>query len=184
MNAFDKVACIAAALQMHETRLRRFVAARVNAELVDDVRQAAALRAIERAATLRDRDRVVPWLYRIHANAATDALRKSASDRRLAEALEQQAEPVAPANEDWCGCSIAQTRRLSPKYAAILDMVDLRGLSLTEASQVLNISINNATVRLHRARAALKKRLFDHCGVTSVHACVDCRCTIDGCCSI
>jgi RNA polymerase sigma-70 factor (ECF subfamily) len=37
-------------------------------------------------------------------------------------------------------------------------------------------------VRLHRARTALKARLKQHCGTTSVGSCVDCGCDERGCC--
>lgn len=182
MAGIDARARVASALRAHDTKLKRLVATRVPPDVVDDVRQDAALRAIEKAETLRDPERILPWLYRIHENAALDAMRKSASNRRLLDAARREAVPFEPEVVEWCRCSIAQSRLLKPNYAAILDLVDIRGLSLADAARVLNTSINNATVRLHRARAALKKRMLDHCGVTSVNACADCRCVHEGCC--
>ena len=122
-------------------------------------------------------------LLNIHANAANDIFRKSASEQRLLKAVEKQADSTVPAASDWCRCSVVQSQQLRPTYASIIDLVDIRGASLAEAAKALNISSNNATVRLHRARAALKKQLLEHCGVTSVQACSDCRCVYDGCCT-
>ncbi|MEM7120615.1 MAG: sigma-70 family RNA polymerase sigma factor [Pseudomonadota bacterium] len=183
MTELDRRARIATALRAHSTKLRRYVASRVPSDVVDDICQAAALRSVEKAATLRDPERVLPWLYRIHANAANDALRRLAADRRLLEAVEREVDPIEVPAEPVCGCSVAQTRQLSANYASILELVDICGMSLAEAAQALGISVNNATVRLHRARAALKKQLLEHCGVTSVNACAECRCVFDGCCA-
>lgn len=158
------------------------MASRVGPDDVDDVLQIAALRAIERAGDLRDPALVLRWLYRVHANIVIDLGRKTASERRLLEAMALEAEPVAGRDEPVCGCSIALARQLSANYAAILDLVDIAEGSLTQAARTLDISVNNATVRLHRARAALKKRMLEHCGVTSPSACSDCRCVYKGCC--
>lgn len=179
----DPKDCVVAALRTHSAELKRYVRGRVPSDDVDDVLQVAALNAVERADTLRDPARVLPWLYRIHANVAIDAGRKRSSERRMIEAITVEAEPVANEAATGCGCSVAQAQKLSPNYASILNLVDIGGVPLSEAAQALNISINNATVRLHRARAALKKRLLEHCGVTSLRACEDCRCSYEGCCA-
>lgn len=183
MSEPDPRARIASALRAHDAQLRRFVAARVPPETVDDVRQAAALRAIEKAGTLQQPERVLAWLFRVHASVAKDALRKSASERRLLQAVEAEVDRTEPMEPELCRCSVVQSRQLSPNYASILDLVDIRGRSLSEAAEALKISVNNATVRLHRARAALRRKMFEHCGVTSARACSDCRCVYEGCCA-
>ena len=186
MAESDPRACVAAALRAHRGALRRYVASRVPPGDVEDVLQIAALRAIERARDLKDAARVKPWLYRIHANIVVDLGRKKAAQRRLLEALAREPAPEpAPetaAAEPACGCSVTLARRLNANHAAILDLVDIAGVPLSQAARMLSISANNAAVRLHRARAALKKRLLEHCGVTSPRACGDCRCAHEGCC--
>ncbi|WP_422034817.1 RNA polymerase sigma factor [Roseibium sp.] len=160
----------------------RYVSSRVPPGDVEDVLQLAALRAIERAGDLRDPALVLRWLYRVHANVAIDLSRKNASERRLREAMAVEDEPVESRDKPVCGCSVALARQLGSNYASILDLVDISGKSLNQAAEALNISVNNATVRLHRARAALKKRLQEHCGVTSPSSCNDCKCAYEGCC--
>ena len=90
--------------------------------------------------------------------------------------------PVAEVDER-CDCSVAQAKSLSPNYASVLNLVDMRGASLTEAATALGITVNNATVRLHRARKALREAMLEHCGVQSARDCLDCRCVSDGCCA-
>lgn len=178
-------ATVAGALRTYRSRLRAFVCARVPPDEVDDTLQLAAMRAIERAPQLDDPDRVLPWLYRLHRNIVTDAARARASRARLVDPSAEAPEvPEAPTagTEPGCACSIRQAQGLRPPYAAILALVDLGDATLTEAADTLGISVNNATVRLHRARKSLKDRMREHCGVVSPYQCSGCRCTYDGCC--
>lgn len=173
------------ALGAHDAALRRFVAARVPQADIDDIMQSAALRAVEKAHALRDAERVVPWLYRIHRNIITDALRKEASQQRTLDAQPPSPEPtLTMTDEDRCVCSLVLASGLSPDYAEVLALVDVQGASRKEAAQTLGISVNNATVRLQRARKALRKAMQEHCGVLKPEDCIDCRCVYDGCCEM
>ena len=51
---------------------------------------------------------------------------------------------------------------LPDKYRLVLCLRDIEGFSITETSQVLELSEANVKVRLHRARAALKTLLEPH----------------------
>jgi hypothetical protein len=46
------------------------------------------------------------------------------------------------------------------------------------------VTTNNAMVRLHRARRALRSLLQEHCGTTSLRACLSCVCEERGCCAV
>ncbi|MEM7142499.1 MAG: sigma-70 family RNA polymerase sigma factor [Actinomycetota bacterium] len=174
---------VADTLREKRSEFEGFVRARVRPEDVDDIVQVAALRAIERADSLDDPARVEAWLYRIHRNLIVDTYRKRASERRHIDddrAVPEQAR-VEPA--DPCACSLSQAMRLKPSYATILTLVDSDGLDLGDAARELEISKNNAAVRLHRARKALKQAMLDHCGVTDPRDCAACRCIDDACCA-
>lgn len=176
---------VAEALRAHRSALRAFVRARVPGAEVDDVLQTAALRAVEHAPTLKAPEHVRAWLYRIHRNVITDAARSRARGGRLVPAdMDALPEAAAPGEAEICGCSLGQMHQVRPSYASILALVDTGGASLAEAAQQLGISVQNATVRLHRARKALRQRMLEHCGVTNVRDCLDCRCADDGCCAV
>ena len=146
-------AVILETLSAHEASFRRFVRSRVPANDVDDVLQLAAVRAIERAETLSEPDRVMAWLYRIHRNVITDTLRKRASRQRMMDSV--ASEPCSSsASEaiDACDCSVVQASRLAPAYAEVLSLVDAGNASVSQAAKTLGISASNVSVRLHRAR--------------------------------
>lgn len=174
---------IAAALSAHRTQLEGFVRARVPSPDVDDVLQLAAVRAIEGADTLDDPKRVLSWLYRIHRNTATDVLRKRARQERVVESEASPPDVATDEADSLCDCSVFQARNMPPNYAAVLALVDIHGATLAEAAEVLGISPNNVGVRLHRARKALRESMLEHCGVTSLKDCADCRCVDEGCCA-
>jgi DNA-directed RNA polymerase specialized sigma24 family protein len=65
---------------------------------------------------------------------------------------------------------------LQPAYEEILRRVDLGGMRPVDFAAEAGISPNNAMVRLHRARKALRARLAEACGTCAEHGCLDCRC--------
>lgn len=173
---------VATTLDRHRGELDAFVRARVRRDDVDDVLQVAALRAIERAESLDDEDRVLAWLYRIHRNLIIDTYRQRA--RTPTEVDDEQIPDTAdPSPADLCRCSLSQAQRLAPNYTSILTLVDTEGLELRDAARRLEISPNNAAVRLHRARRALRAAMQEHCGVTNPRDCLTCRCVEDACCA-
>ena len=143
-------------------------------EDADDVLQAAAVRALERAASLRDPSRALPWLRRIIARCAADAgrARQRASRGGEAAAEEVAAEEVASP----CACSLELLRALPGPYRVALERVALGDATLDAFAAEAGITKGNASVRLLRARRALRRNLAARCGVTSARRCSACSC--------
>ena len=178
-----KAQVVARAIAELEPELRRFIRGRAHPNDVEDVLQLAAMRAIERSESLADPARVRAWLFRIYRNVAIDVVRRGARRRLTFESVANLPERPEPVAAESCGCSISQSRHLSPNYATVLELVDTNGLALGDAAAQLGISVNNVTVRLHRARKALRERMLEHCGVRSLADCIDCLCNDLGCCA-
>lgn len=178
-----KIGIVTGALREHQSVLKAFVRSRAPSSKVDDILQSAAIRAIEGADSLQDPAKVLPWLYRIHRNIIVDGLRASASHQRMLDKVEQMDlhEPFEQATST-CACSLHLAHTLPSNYATILKLVDLEDNTVSQAAAQLGITANNATVRLHRARKALRDTLVEHCGVQTARECADCRCNDEGCC--
>ena len=69
---------------------------------------------------------------------------------------------------------------LKPEYAEALRGVEVEGLSLKDFAEKAGITPNNAAVRVHRAREALRKRLVSTCATCAAKGCTDCTCQRDG----
>lgn len=148
--------------------------------VAEEVLQYFSLRAIERASELRDVRSVRGWLGRILANAIIDHQR--AIQRRREVSIEQVATEIAAAEPDQeidetvCNCLHKLLPTLKPEYAEVIWRADLLGEPRDRIAGSLGVTLNNITVRLHRGRHVLKKRLEEMCVTCPVHGFLYCRC--------
>jgi RNA polymerase sigma factor (sigma-70 family) len=172
----------------HRSSLRSYLRRRTpSATVADEVLAATIVRAWEKFSTLRERTRARAWLFAV-ARTALHLYRRSQSRHERwidADAVVEVIEVAHDerADDERCRCSIAQLDALPAPYAEILRRVDVEGDSLAEAAAALSISVNNATVRLSRARGALRARMLAHCGTSSAAQCSACGCDERGCCA-
>ena len=158
-----------------------FIQSRVeSAEVAEDILQAAFVKGIEKGGTLRDEETVVAWFYRLLRNAIIDYYRRRGSSERASEALvhefETHVEPEDSFKGDICGCVSELMESLKPEYQDALRTVDLEERSLADLAGKAGITSNNAAVRVHRAREALRKQVTLACGICATHGCLDCYC--------
>lgn len=156
-----------------------FLEARVSSRAAaEEILQAAFVRAIEKADTVKIGESTVAWFYRLLRNALVDHYRRGASEGRALEAHAAEVETVfEPELENVvCRCIADLLTTLKPEYADMIRQVDLENRPLSAVASALSISQNNATVRLHRARQALKASLERSCGTCASHGCLDCTC--------
>lgn len=157
--------------------LERRVESRAAAE---DILQAAFVRGLERGGEVRDDESVVAWFYRMLRNAVIDHYRKRETAARAAEAMAAEwaahEEPDDLARGQICQCVLGLMEGLKREYREALRLVEVEDRSLADLAAQAAISANNAAVRVHRAREALRKQVTSACGVCATHGCVDCRC--------
>jgi RNA polymerase sigma-70 factor (ECF subfamily) len=153
-----------------------FLRARLGTEeAARDALQSAYVKAMEKAGTIRDDESTVAWFYKLLRNAVVDAHRRQQSEQKSLT-LEQP----EPQDEDLfravCICVGGVIDTLKPEYADLVRRVDLEGASVPDVARAAGITANNAGVKLHRARAALRDKLLGVCGACARHGCLDCRC--------
>ena len=158
-----------------------FIRRRVDSpEAAEDILQGAFVRAVEKQSIIRDEESSVAWFYRILRNAVIDHYRSKATRDRVLEAWPEGLDAPGPATTDItneiCQCVNAVLAGLKPEYAEALKQVDVQERPITELAADKGITNNNATVRVHRAREALRKRVEEACGSCAEHECVDCHC--------
>lgn len=161
-----------------------FLEARLkNRKEAEDVLQAAFVKALEKADTLRSDESAVAWFFRLLRNAVVDVYRKRS--REATQSLREGDElPLDTELEgEVCRCIDSLLPTIKPEYATILRRVELENARLADVAAELTISPNNAAVRLHRARQALKRRLEQSCGTCATHGCLDCTCGSGSCAS-
>ena len=168
-------------LLTHRRQFLRFLERRVSSPAIaEDLLQNAYLRALEHSGDLRAKETATAWFYRILRNAVIDHYRHHAVEDRALVSWAAQLETVVAADDLThniiCRCIARVLPGLTPSYAEILREVDLEEGSLASFASSHGITAANATVRIHRARKALKQRLTQTCGACSLHHCLDCNC--------
>ena len=157
-----------------------FLERRVESRAVaEDILQAAFTRGLERGGDVKD-EKVVAWFYRVLRNAVIDHYRQRSTTTRAMEAWGREfpdvQEPEAELRQEICRCVSGLLETLKPEYREALRIVDLEEGKLKDLAQQSGITAENAAVRVHRARAALRRRIEQACGTCSVHGCLDCSC--------
>ena len=161
--------------------LERRVESRATAE---DILQTAFTRGLERGAGVQD-EKVVVWFYRVLRNSLIDHYRRRSTSARAMEAwgrefAENQTAPVE-VRDEICRCVSTLLETLKPEYRDALRIMDLEESTLSDLAHRAGITAENAAVRVHRARRALRRHVQRSCGTCAEHGCLDCHCkTADG----
>jgi RNA polymerase sigma factor (sigma-70 family) len=158
-----------------------FVQRRVwDSGLAEDILQNAYLRAFEHQDDFQASESAVAWFYRLLRNAVIDSYRRRVSTNKALQAwtreLEIAAQPSPDLHNEVCACLQGILNGLKPEYSEVLRAVDLGEQRLQDFAQQHKLSTSNAGVRIHRARAALRKQLLRTCAACSEHGCLNCTC--------
>ena len=147
----------------------------------EEILQRASMKIITGANGLRDAERTEAWIYRILRNEVADYFRRRAvQSRRIAEISPEDLSDSLPSHSfhqpEFCPCALEELPNLPPNYSDALRSVDMNGEAITAHAKRKGISVNGATVRLHRARKSLRSPLETRCGTCAGAGCFDCRC--------
>ncbi|MEK7351004.1 MAG: RNA polymerase sigma factor SigZ [Nitrospirota bacterium] len=159
--------------------LRAFIAKRVaNEAEADDIVQDVWLKMQRGLDGLKDRSRLVSWIYQIARHAIIDHYRAPGRRREmpagLAEDLEayQSSSSRQTASEEsgqlrteLAGCLRPMIDRLSGEYRQAVILVDLEGLTQQAAAVQLGLSLSGMKSRVQRGRRQLKGMLEACCTI-------------------
>jgi RNA polymerase sigma-70 factor (ECF subfamily) len=139
----------------------------------DDAAQETFVRAARQLKSLRDRQALAAWLYRIATHICLDRLRQQARDKTLEVADDaddfERVEANAPSLEqiiersDMSACVQRYLDGLSDSYRAVILLHDLDGLTGTQVAEILGGALATVKIRLHRARVRLRAQLEAGC---------------------
>lgn len=153
---------------------------RVEAE-AEEILQAFMLRALERSADLRDANSVRGWLSRLLATTIADFYRqRSRTIREVPFTAELNDRLVidygTEVDHDICECLYQYLPLLKAEQAEVIRRIDLVGEPRELVAVETGMTVNNITVRLHRARQALKGHLEEMCEACAEENHFACRC--------
>jgi RNA polymerase sigma-70 factor (ECF subfamily) len=165
-------------MRRHNRRLYRVARAILrNDGEAEDVMQDAYVRAYQHLDQFAGRAKFSTWLTRIAVHEALARQRRGTRYQELDSMSDREGDPMdrlatlAPDPEQQA--SNSETRRLLEEavetlpdaYRTIFMLRDVEEMSTIDTAHVLDISEENVKVRLHRARALLRKSLYARAGM-------------------
>jgi len=168
-------------LENHRAFLRYLERRVGDRALAEDILQEAFAKVVARPELAPNDEALIPWFYRALRNAAVDQFRRRGSADRAYEAFARELEtheaPTSEMRGEICACVSRLASTLKPEYAEALEAIEVGSTPVKAFAEAKGLSSSNAAVRVFRARAALKKRVTESCGVCAEHGCVNCTCT-------
>jgi len=156
----------------HVEAVQRFVVRRVDdPHLAADLTAEVFLAAVDAAGSYRsDRGAPAAWLFGIARIVVASESRRSARERHAVRRIEGrrllETDDIARMQDRIDAAARARSlfaavSRLPDGERAVLELVALDDLSVADVAVVLGIRPVTARVRLHRARATLRRQLSD-----------------------
>ncbi len=152
-------------------RVKKFIFALVKDEWVaDDLIQETFIKVQKNLHQLREESKLSSWIFKIAYNHCQDHFRKTGRSSQKELVLSEKkgilSEPLFQREfeqHQMSACVQDKIRLLPESYQTVLVLFDLMEFSHQEIAEILDISIENVKVRLHRARRKLKTVLEEEC---------------------
>ncbi|MBZ5734584.1 sigma-70 family RNA polymerase sigma factor [Nocardioides sp. TRM66260-LWL] len=142
--------------------LRRYLARRASADLVDDLLAETLVVCWRRLDEVPSEP--LPWAYGVARNLLANARRAEARRQRLDARLAAEPPPLGPVDADPDGRLAAALAALPVEQAELLRLWAWERLERREIAVVLGTSANAVSLRLRRAQDALGRTLADPAG--------------------
>lgn len=162
-------------------KIVRYLARLAGNDEAEDLAQEVFVKVSRGLKDFRGESGLATWIYRIATNTALDRLRSAA----LRPSCEESA-ACAPAGEE-CVDTLPDEKALSAErqlirgemstcirdvvtalpenYRAVILLSELKEFSNSEISRILGVTLETVKIRLHRARALLRKDLEEKCSL-------------------
>jgi RNA polymerase sigma-70 factor, ECF subfamily len=155
----------------HYLRVKKVVLALVRDEwAADDLTQETFAKVQDHLAELRDPAKVSSWIFRIAYNLCQDHFRSKGkflindgSDYQESEKAEENSIERQFEQHQMGECVQQEIDRLPESLRTVIILSGMMEFNQREVADILGITVENAKVRLHRARKRLKALLEQKC---------------------
>lgn len=139
----------------------------------EDLTQEVFLKINQSLDSYRGDAKLSTWVYRIATNTAIDRMRRNQSgdrvNKELANETAMQSQVIdlnrQVIRNEMNDCIRLVVNDLPEQYRMVLILKEFEGFKNSEIANILAVSLDTVKIRLHRARARLKREM-------------DCRCTL------
>ena len=152
-------------------RVRNFILSSVRDQWAsDDLTQETFIRVQKNLHTLKDSSKLASWIFRIAHNLCQDHFRNlkrtSSNECELNEAKDVFKEAIVQKRleqREMSSCVQDVVSSLPESFRSVITLFDMAELSHREIAEILDTTVENVKVRLHRARKELRAQLEKKC---------------------
>ncbi|MFZ2198290.1 MAG: sigma-70 family RNA polymerase sigma factor [Thermodesulfovibrionales bacterium] len=161
-----------------QPKIHRYLARLAGADEADDLTQEVFMKVGQGLKDFRGESKLSTWIYRIATNASLDHLRSRSIRQIEVSAMDSETEEEVRyiplqrkkssidqqlIRKEMNACIRNVIKELPEDYRAIIVLSELEDLGNREIAEILQVSLDTVKIRLHRARARLKKELENLC---------------------
>ncbi len=158
----------------YKKRIFNYLAFFVGRDDAEDLTQEVFEKIDRSLGKFEERSKLSTWIFRIATNTAIDRLKSPAFSRSPEKSLINYGECVLTGQKDspidqqiirkeMSACIREYVNKLPRDYRAVILLSDLEEFKSREIADILQVSLPTVKIRLHRARAHLRKLLEDAC---------------------
>ena len=161
-------------------KILRYLTRLVGGHEAEDLTQEVFIKVSQGLKDFRGASKLSTWIYRIATNTALDKLRSPSSQRMAQETLTTGPEGSEEnkrlsfragvssidqqlIRKEMNMCIRNVIEKLPEEYRTVIVLRELEELRNHDIADILQVSLDTVKIRLHRARAKLRKELEDHC---------------------
>lgn len=165
---------------MCNEKIRRYLARLVGETEAEDLTQEVFVKVSQGLKEFRGESKLSTWIYRIATNAALDHLRSRSLKETTPEVLSidsesEEEDKYIPLQrkmssidqqliqKEMNACIRNVIKKLPEDYRTVIVLSELEELRNHEIADILQVSLDTVKIRLHRARAKLRKELENLC---------------------
>jgi len=160
-----------------QPKILHYIARMTGIDEAEDITQEVFQKVSFALEDFKGESKLSTWIYRIATNTALDrlrstAFRNSSTQSTLEDSIEDKdvwaGSSKAPLDQklirrEMSECVWEYIEKLPSDYRTVIVLSQFEGFKNREIADILQISLDAAKIRLHRARASLKNLLDDAC---------------------
>ncbi|MCQ1060945.1 RNA polymerase sigma factor SigZ [Photobacterium sp. ZSDE20] len=159
----ESVLCIEDVWQQYQTSLKRFLQSNVSCpDDVDDLLQEILIKTYQQINTVKDKNKLKPWLFQLANNTIIDFYRKRARSKGVTKDELWYTEGDETVHHQLSHCIMPFIQALPEDDAQLLSAIELNGTSQKDYAEQHGVKYSTLKSRVKKSREKLN-RLFNEC---------------------
>ncbi len=137
-----------------------------DADLAKDLVQDVFIKVYSKIDTLKNTEKIVPWIYQITRNEIISNFRKQKPQEVIDKPIEME-NLDNNLTVEFSKCMLPMISSLPAKYRQAIELVELKDIPPKQLAEQLGISYSGAKSRVQRGREMLKMYLQECCTIAT-----------------